>query len=359
MKQLNKHYLLGLLMALTVLSACRKDNNGTGEPDKPTAERQGLYVLSEGVMNANNSTLSYYNYDTKVLTTDQFTAVNGRGLGDTGNDLKIYGSKMYIVVNVSSTLEIVDPKTGKSLNRLNLNNNNVGREPRHIVFNKNKAYVSSFDGTVAVIDTASLAIEKYIKVGRNPEKMAIANGKLYVANSGGLDWATAYDKTVSVIDLNTNTEIKKITVPENPTGVVADQYGDVYVLSPGNYLTIKPSMTIINSATDIVTSQKEFSAGSMVINGDLAYIAAPEGKLKIYNVKTETVEKENFIIPHVEMNIKSISGIAIDELTGEIFVANSPSWNTSGQVYCLDKDGKFKYSIAVGIHPNNMVFINK
>jgi YVTN family beta-propeller protein len=359
MKQFKQHYLLGLFLALTVLSACRKDGNGTGEPDKPTAERQGIYVLSEGIMNANNTTLSYYNYDTKVLTTDQFTAVNGRGLGDTGNDIKIYGSKMYIVVNVSSTLEIVNPKTGVSIKKLDIKDNNVGRQPRYIVFNKNKAYLSSYDGTVAVIDTASLAIEKYIKVGRNPEKMAISNGKLYVANSGGLDWATAYDKTVSVIDLNTNTEIKKITVVENPRGVVADQYGDVYVLSTGNYGNIKPSMAIINSKTDLVTSQKEFSGGSMVINGDLAYLAAAEGKLKVYNVKTETVEKENFIIADEKIKIKSITGVAVDELTGEVFVANSPSWSTSGEVYCLDKDGKYKYDIKVGISPNNMVFINK
>ena len=30
-----------------------------------------------------------------------------RGLGDTANDLAIYGSKIYIVANVSSTIEII------------------------------------------------------------------------------------------------------------------------------------------------------------------------------------------------------------------------------------------------------------
>ncbi|MBG6235731.1 YVTN family beta-propeller protein [Pedobacter sp. CAN_A7] len=356
MKQFKQHYLFALLLALTVLSACRKDNNGTGEPEKPTAERKGIYVLSEGLMNANNTSLSYYNYDNQELIADQFTAVNGRGLGDTGNDIKIYGSKMYIVVNVSSTLEIVNPKTGVAIKKLDIKDNNVGRQPRYIVFNKNKAYLSSYDGTVAVIDTASLAIEKYIKVGRNPEKMAVANGKLYVANSGGLDYPN-YDNTVSVIDLNTNTEIKKISVVINPRGVVADQYGDVYVLSTGNYGNIKSSMAIINSRTDLVTSQKDFSGGNMVINGDLAYITASGGKLKVYNVKTETVEKENFIAD--DTKITAMYGVAVDELTGEVFITDAKNYFTSGEVFCFGQNGMKKYSIAVGISPNNVVFINK
>lgn len=357
MKQFKQHYLLGLLMAITVLSACRKDNNGTGEPDKPKAERQGLYVLSEGTMNANNTTLSYYNYADSLLVDDRFSSVNGRGLGDTGNDIQLYGSRMYIVMNVSNTLEILDPKTGVSIKKIDIKNNNVGRMPRYVVFNKNKAYVSSYDGTVAVIDTATFAIEKYIKVGRSPEQMAIANGKLYVANSGGLDWATGYDKTVSVIDLNTNTEIKKITVVENPTGIAADQYGDVYVLSTGNYGNIKSSMAIINSKTDLVTSQKDFSGGNMVINGDLAYLTGSGGKVKVYNVKTETLEKENFITD--DTKITYIYGLAVDELTGEVFVTDAKDFRSSGEVFCFNKDGKKEYSIKVGLLPNNVVFINK
>jgi DNA-binding beta-propeller fold protein YncE len=138
--------------------------------------------------------------------------------------------------------------------------------------------------------------------------------------------------------------------------VVADQYGDIYVLSTGNYGTIKSNMAIINSKTDIVTSQKDFSGGNMVIHGDQAYITAA-GKVKVYNVKTETLEKENFITD--ETKITSMYGLAVDELTGEVFVTDAKNYASSGEVFCFDKDGKKKYSINVGIMPNNVVFINK
>jgi YVTN family beta-propeller protein len=65
-----------------------------------------------------------------------------------------------------------------------------------------------------------------IAVGQNPEGLAVSNGKLYVANSGGLNFPDV-DSTVSVIDLTTHTELLKITVGKNPGGVCVDSEGDV------------------------------------------------------------------------------------------------------------------------------------
>lgn len=356
MNQLKQKTLIALLLAASIFASCKKDDRINTEPEVPKAERKGLYVLCEGLFNANNSTLAYYNYGDQKLVTDQFSKVNGRGLGDTGIDIQVYGSKMYVTVNVSSTLEVINAQTGASIKKIDLKNNGVGRQPRYVVFNKNKAFISNYDGTVAMLDTTSLAVEQYIKVGRNPEQMAISNGKLYVANSGGLDYPN-YDNTVSVIDLTTLKEIQKITVVENPRGLAADAYGDVYVLSTGNYGDVKPSLSTIDSKTDVVKTAVAFSGGNMVINGDRAYISASGGKVKVFNVKTEKLETENFISDGTK--VTTMYGLAVDNLTGEVFVADAKNYTTSGEVFCFDKDGKKKYSITVGINPNNIVFINK
>jgi len=49
------------------------------------------------------------------------------------------------------------------LNEYLATDNGSSRQPRHIAFYENKAYVCSFDGTVARIDTTSLQIEKFLK----------------------------------------------------------------------------------------------------------------------------------------------------------------------------------------------------
>lgn len=362
MKQFKLNYILFALAITAVFSSCSKndDINPQYQENGP-----GLFILSEGLFNANNSSLTYYNFGAQVTVADKFKMRNGRGLGDTGNDIGVYGSKMYIVVNVSNTVEVVDARSAISLKQISITNGVTGRQPRYVVFNKNKAFVSSYDGTIAVIDTTSLLIEKYIPVGRNPERMAIANGKLYVANSGGLDFPN-YDKTVSVVDLNTLTETKKITVTSNPRGVYADQYGDVYVLSTGNYEDVAPAMAIIDSKTDAVTKTfANFTASAMAINGDLAYIAGSDydaaynsvSFVKVFNVKTETVTSEKFITDKTE--IQTPYGINVNTVSGDVFVTDAKDYTTNGTVFCFGSNGVKKYTLNTGINPNTVVFINK
>ena len=366
MKQFKLNYLFLALALATVFSSCRKDSGNRPDDQEIVPVRTGIFILNEGLFNQNNSGLSYYDYDTKITVADQFFTANSRGLGDTGDDIQVYGSKMYIVVNVSSTLEVTNTKTAKSIKRIELKNGTAGRQPTYIVFNKNKAFISSYDGTVAVLDTATLAIEKYITVGRNPERMAIANGKLYVANSGGLDYPN-YDKTISVIDLNTLTETKKITVPINPRGVYADKYGDIYVSTPGNYDDIQPSLTIIDSKTDLVTKTiANFDAQTMAISGDYAYIAGASynavtkesvAYVKLFNVKTETVDKANFITDGTK--IETPYGVTVDSVSGEVFVTDAKNYSTNGQVFCFGANGVKKYVLNTGLLPSKIVFINK
>ena len=366
MKQFKLNYLFLALALATVFSSCRKDSNNRPDNQDIVPVRKGIFILNEGNIGFNNSSLIYYDYDTKVTVSDQFFTANSRGLGDTGNDVQVYGSKMYIVVNFSSTVEVTDTKTAKSIKRIELKNGTSPRQPTYIVFNKNKAFISSYDGTVAVMDTATLAVEKYITVGRNPERMAIANGKLYVANSGGLAYPN-YDKTISVIDLNTLTETKKITVQVNPKGVYADKYGDIYVSSPGNYDDIQPSLTIIDSKTDLVTKTiADFDAQIMTISGDYAFIAGTDynavtkesvAYVKLFNVKTETVDKANFITDGTK--IDAPYSITVDAVTGEVFVTDAKNYSTNGQVFCFSANGAKKYVLNTGLLPSKIVFINK
>ena len=85
-------------------------------------------------------------------------------------------------------------------------------QPRYFAACDGKVFVSYYDGYIARIDTATLEVDAMVKVGRNPEQLAVCNGYLYVANSGGMDLNTALgcDNTVSVVNLSTFTEVEKI-----------------------------------------------------------------------------------------------------------------------------------------------------
>jgi len=349
-----KHSILLITAAISLtLASCHKDKKVI---PANTPVTNGIYVLNQGIFNDNNSTLSFYSYTSAQVIPDIFNAANIRGLGDTGNDVEIYGSKMYIVVNVSSTIEVVDKKTTKSIKQIKLLNGTAGREPRDIVFYKNNAYVSSYDGTVAVIDTASLNVSQYITVGRSPEQLAVANGKLYVANSGGLDYPN-FDKTVSVIDLSTLKVTKTLTVVVNPQNVVADNYGNVYVLSVGDYSGIPSSLAIIDANTDVVKSQTNFDGSNMAIQGDNIYFITSTGKIEIYNAKTQSISNASFIADGTA--IATPYCVTADGTTGEVFVTDAKDYSSSGTLFAFDKTGKKEYSVTVGINPGKMALLKE
>ncbi|KAA6334405.1 hypothetical protein EZS27_017272 [termite gut metagenome] len=360
-------YINLLFLLCMLFHACddMEDINETpGKENYPlesgTAE---LYILCEGLFNLNNSSLAHYVFGSKEIVTGYFRQINRRGLGDTANDMAIYGSKLYIVVNVSSQLEIVDLKTGRSLHRIPFTaENGSSRQPRHIAFDKNKAYICSFDGTVARMDTASYQIEAQIKVGRNPDGICVQNNKLYVSNSGGLD-SPNYDNTVSVVDIPSFTEIKRITVGDNPGKICADAYGDVYVAVRGDPTGNNQSLIRIDSRTDNIADAYTGGVMNFAIDNDIAYLYnydyyTQSSQIKVFDVQTETVLRENFITDGTK--ITTPYGIHVNPYNGNVYITDAYNYTVTGDVLCFNPQGELQFRLNdVGINPNTVVFSDK
>ena len=344
-------WALVCLMGLVVLSGCKK-------PVEVEDVLGDVYILSQGGMGHNNASLSCYNSQTKQLQNDCFRVKNKRGLGDVGNDLKQYGGKLYCVVTGSNTVEVMNVSTGESVKQIPLSN----KEPRRIAFWKNKAYVCCLDGTVVQIDTTSLAVEKTVKVGRNPEDLCVSNDKLYVSNSGWADNLTGgkHDTTVSVIDLNTFAEVKKIPVGVNPCRIQADDYGNVYVIVVGNYVDVFAEFKCISSSSDTVTHTFDFVPDVFTISGNTAYLcqfdwATSSCLVKEFNVASKQIVKENFFTEAVA--IQAPLGIAVNKSNGDVYISDARNYTESGDVHCFGSNGKKKFTLSVGICPSDIVVV--
>ena len=194
---MKKIYLL-IVLSIIIFSSCRKDDEiffpeieELGIPEYTSI--QGFYLLNEGNMGSNKSTLDYYDYETGKYHRNIFANANPtvpKELGDVGNDIKIYGNKLYAVINCSNKIEVMDAKTAKRIGQIDIPN------CRYIKFHNGYAYITSYAGPVelnpnyeqkgyvAKVDTGSLQVLDRCLVGFQPDELEIANGKIYVANSG-------------------------------------------------------------------------------------------------------------------------------------------------------------------------------
>jgi hypothetical protein len=358
--------MLGWLLAIALLPACDDlesivlDSSGT----TVDAGTGALYILCDGNYSLSNSTLALYNFTSSTLTTDFFLEKNGRKLGDTGNDLQRYGSKIYVVVNASSQVEVLDARTGISLKQIPFFDGETARQPRYIAFWEDKAYVCSFDGTVARIDTSDLEIEALTTAGRNPDGIAAANNKLYVSNSGGLDYASAagYDNTVSIISTQSFTESKRLTVGTNPGRIRADNYGYVYVAVRGDYKTDSAKWQCIDTYTDQIAATYDLPVTNFDICGDYAYYysydqTTKESQIGVFNVKAKSVETTSFITDGTE--ITTPYGICADSESGAVFITDAGDYVSSGDLYCFTQQGTLAYKLTnVGVNPNTVLCVD-
>ena len=368
------------ILLLLILIACRKEepivpstSTDVTTPDGSGGEIRGFFLLNEGNMGSNKASLDYFDYATGVYTKNIYAERNPgvvKELGDVGNDLQIYGGKLYAVINCSHFVEVMDVRTARHITQISIPN------CRYIAFHKGYAYVSSYAGPVQIdpnarlgyvakIDTASMQIVATCTVGYQPEEMVITGNKLYVANSGGYR-VPNYDRTVSVIDLDTFEEVKKIDVAINLHRLELDRYGQIWVSSRGDYYDVPSRTYVIDSRTDEVTDEFNLLPNSeMTVCGDSLYVYSTEWSYPtqsnmisyaIVNVRTKKVITRNFITDGTEQRITIPYGVAVNPSTREIFVTDAKDYVTPGRLYCFNPDGTKKWEVETGDIPAHIAF---
>ena len=384
MKTVRKILFLPLL-CLAVLFACREIELVVpteyellpGVPIDPDARPAGMYLLNEANMGSNKSSIDYVDFRNAYYVRNIYAERNpevGKELGDVGNDIQIYGNKLYAVINCSHKVEVMDVRTCKRIGQVDIPN------CRYIRFAKGKAYVSAYVGPVAIdpnaqlgavyeVDTASLAVTRKVTVGYQPDELEVLGEYLYVTNSGGYR-APDYDSTVSVVEIYGMKQIQKIPVGINLHRIRKDCYGKLWVTSRGDYNTIPSRLYVLdrkdkNSKEMVVKDTLDIPCSEMYIQGDSLYFYSVEWNKQterntvtygIIDVRTGQLVTDHFITDGTEQDIVIPYGICVHPTTGDVYVTDAKNYVSSGVLHCYDRHGKKKWSVRTGDIPAHMAF---
>ena len=129
---------LSLITALAMtFTACSNDNPTTepgGKKTEPpveipflqtkeiaTGDYKGMYMLNEGQWMKNNATLDYLDFTTgKFYDNVYFNGYFSKDIqhiGDTGNDIIYKNGKVWITLNQSGVVMVIDTNTGKVIKK--------------------------------------------------------------------------------------------------------------------------------------------------------------------------------------------------------------------------------------------------
>lgn len=373
------------------MSACRNDVMVVPMEDINTggkvvkSEIVGMYLLNEGNMGSNKSTLDYLDLSGNEPTVHYLRNIYSERnpntvmmLGDVGNDIQIYGSRLWLVINCSNKVEVAQSSNAVRIGKVDIPN------CRYVTFNDRYAYVSSYVGavyststsplgSVYKVDTLSLAKVDSCSVGYQPEEMAIIGDKLYVANSGGYQGMTGqgYESTLSVIDLDRMQETEKIVVAPNLHRVRKDKYDQLWVTSRGNYMESESKIYWLGKGADgkmQVVGHLDQPVSDLCIVGDSLYFYGSqynEVTMKntitygIINVRTHKIVSTSLSDSQEIQKIRMPYGIIVNPIHRDFYLMDAKNYVSSGELLHFLPDGTFDWKVKTGDIPAHAVFLKK
>ncbi len=349
----------GLLMLALLLpfASCKKDPTGPDDPSPVAPGARGVYILNEGNYgDPIGARLSLFDFARDSIVKDIVESANqGMHLGSLGDDLKSYRSELYALMSGSENLVVLNMETHAIRRSVYF----PGWVPHALAIDsaRGRIYIAQlFKNSVGVLDLASLAPVDSFAVGANPQEMLIRGSRLFICNSG---YGGA--RGVTVYDLSSQKVATTLTVGFGPTGIVAGSDDRVWVVCTGNSSAAPPvpgSLYKINPTTLSVEDSVVFTTP---LWGTID--ASPDGYLYILGVTSGsyyggpvhriTISSKTL---HQEFIPGTYYGLAVDGVTGDVYLADARDFAAAGEMRIFTRDGVAKRALAVQRVPAVFVF---
>ena len=356
------------LLLLLLVAGCVADPEPSGRDD-PFETDRGVVVLNEGVWRMDNASMTLYDPATDRTVQDWFGVANpGERIGDTGNELAVRGGYLYAILSESATIEVISLPSGRSHGRVLLP---PGSSPRSIAFASDSvAWVSCLDeDAVYRWNPLTLQPGESIPVGPAPEGVAIAAGRLFVANSGlgALREDEEGAGEVDVFDARTGAPVGRIDVGGNLQRMwYLPATGRVYVLvgallpdtTAGGLVEIDPVTLEVGHRWDVPgvwtgTVDPVAAEAFLVCHRGLYRIALAESS----GLKGPSPPELLIPGPFSTLTDEVPHSVAVAPGTGEVYFGVARGYyQAPGRVDRYGRDGTYLGSFETGLNPVAILF---
>ena len=341
------------IIIISIIFAFIVSCNREDIPDTITnSGKHGAYILNEGNFSWSNASLSFLNLDSNKIYNHIFENANNSPLGDVAQSMAIRDSFVFIVLNNSGKIYVINRNTNLFYGKITGLNS-----PRYMQFvNDEKAYVSDlYQTSITIVNPHQLSITGSIPIGHTSEKMLLINNKLFV-----LSWS--FDNKLLLIDTDNDAVIDSLETGLQPNSMVLDKNNKLWILCDGGFAgipggqeyaklqRINPSQMEIEK--EYVFSQLSDSPRELKINsnGDILFFINGD----IFSMPINSQELPSTILISKENH--NFYSLGIHPETSVIYAGDAVNYIQQGILFRYTETGSMIDSFNVGIIPGFIHF---
>ncbi|MBI4535370.1 MAG: hypothetical protein HY708_03765 [Ignavibacteriae bacterium] len=334
-----------VLFLVFLFSSCRTSNNPANSTPPPQSDR-GVFIINEGAF-PNAGTMSFYNITKDIAFETIISAAEGWLLP---NDAKVFGNKVYVVVNGSDRVEVLDAETFQKLGTIVIP---TGSGPGYIsIVDNTKAIVANYNGTVSLLNLTTRTVTQTTPpVVEFPGSIVVVGNKVFDSDFGPFQ---NNKDIVIVMDAVTLSVTDTIRVSVAAGSMVAGSNDRLYVVSTGIF-PANGKVYAVNTLTNAVVDSVEVGQGPTDITfaDQSLYVLLFD---RVVKLSTFPLAVADIAFVSLSSGLYFYSTVA-DPVTGDLYVSKVVSGDGSGvvEVYTPLKSPK-RQPFAVGSFPGAWAF---
>ncbi|WP_297335462.1 DUF5074 domain-containing protein [Algoriphagus sp.] len=338
-----------LVVILLILFSCTEN-----QPEVPRGEfESGILILNEGAFGSNDGEVFHLDPSTEELKPNIFESANGRPFAGLLQDIVYENDQLYLVANTGK-IEIVDAGDFTSTGAVTTDLD----QPRSLTVNSGKIFISDYgpydadfntpESYIAVVQEINGGgVSKKIPVSRKPEDLISVGKFILVAGSE--------EGMVEVIDAKQEEVVETIEVTGSPK-VFFETNGIIYLYAIDASEVRFYSFNLENftiASTDIFPIS--MATGKIASGNDgMLYLIRSSG-FPDYVDAVATLSLSNSTVNPNWHEGSGFYGIGVDQIRGEIYLANSNGFQGNGTVTVLDESGNEVDEVEVGRGPSGFL----
>ncbi len=318
-------------------------------------------IINEGTYTYGNASITSFAYGLPIMQ-NVFKDKNNMSIGDVLQSAYRYKNEIFLIVNNSQKIEVVDEKDLQRKRTL------VGfTSPRYMTSINGVGLITDlYANKISVINMERNCEYESIKMKGWTEQIFNIDNRIYVIERSEVGATSLFANIVEIeradseIQANFNI-VNRTSIAIEPQSVVKDYEGNIWILSSGKESeNVYPTITKFNTTSNSIEKQFTYNSYNNIPQNLTVGFDSYESDL-YYNQGTDiySISKDSDAFatqkafPTIAQNIYSLS---YNDYIGAFYVFDAKDYISAGKVYVYDKDGGFKTSIPAGVIPSKIIF---